>query len=216
MTMANSMKMSGKLYDRYEFLSRRYASKIFSYEQLSFEYEDLVQEFNVKIWTSIKSYGKRWAKYRRGEVPKPVPLKYYLESACSNKMRDFMKYISRENYKTRIDEISYDYGVEEDTVINSETNSFVLNGIDLLEGLSGKEKMIFSLFLRGYNKSFLSKVYFNNDKEKKAKREVIKSGDIPIGVEDIIDAQRKYLIKKYGDELSQTKKVFSSYRLDEE
>ena len=57
--MGQNMKMSEKLYHRYEYLAKRYESKIFSYEQLSFEYEDLVQEFRLKIWTSIKSYGKR-------------------------------------------------------------------------------------------------------------------------------------------------------------
>ena len=132
--MGQNMKMSEKLYHRYEYLAKRYASKIFSYEQLSFEYEDLVQEFRLKIWTSIKSYGKRWAKYRRNEASKPVPMKYYLEAACSNKMRDFMKYISRENYKVSIDEINYDFGIEDDSKIMPEKNKFIVNGVDLLDG----------------------------------------------------------------------------------
>ena len=131
--MGQKMKMSEKLYHRYEYLAKKYASKIFSYEELSFEFEDLVQEFRLKIFTSIKSYGRRWAKYRRNEASKPVPIRFYLEAACSNKSRDFMKYISRENYKTRIDEINFDYGIEGDTQISPEVNKFVLNGVDLLE-----------------------------------------------------------------------------------
>ena len=214
--MGQNMKMSEKLYHRYEYLAKRYASKIFSYEQLSFEYEDLVQEFRLKIWTSIKSYGKRWAKYRRNEASKPVPIKYYLEAACSNKMRDFMKYISRENYKVSIDEINYDFGIEDDSNIVPEKNKFIVNGVDLLEGLTGKEKIVFSLFLRGYNTKILNKVYFNNESEKRARKEILDSGDEPIGVADIIDLQKSYLIQKYGNELLQQKKVFSTYSFDEE
>lgn len=213
--MGQNMKMSEKLYHRYEYLAKKYASKIFSYEELSFEYEDLVQEFKIKIFTSIKSYGRRWAKYRRNEASKPVPIKYYLEAACSNKMRDFMKYISRENYKTRIDNIHYDYGIEDDTNISSEENKFIVRGVDLLEGLSGKERAVFSLFLRGYNTKILNKVYFNND-EKKINKQVIDSGDEPFTVTDIIEMQKSYLIQKYGSDLLQQRKVYSSYNLDEE
>ena len=213
--MGKNIKISEKLYFRYEYLANRYASKIFSYEELSFEFEDLVQEFKIKIFTSIKSYGRRWAKYRRNEATKPVPIKYYLEAACSNKMRDFMKYISRENYKTRIDDIHYDYGVEDDTNISPEKNKFIVKGVDLLEGLTGKERAVFSLFLRGYNTKILNKVYFNND-EKKMRKQVIDSGDEPFTVADIIEMQKSYLIQKYGSDLLQQKKVYSSYSLDEE
>ena len=213
--MGKKIKISEKLYFRYEYLANRYASKIFSYEELSFEFEDLVQEFKIKIFTSIKSYGRRWAKYRRNEATKPVPIKYYLEAACSNKMRDFMKYISRENYKMRIDDIHYDYGVEDDTNISPEKNKFIVKGVDLLEGLTGKERAVFSLFLRGYNTKILNKVYFNND-EKKMRKQVIDSGDEPFTVADIIEMQKSYLIQKYGSDLLQQKKVYSSYSLDEE
>ena len=214
--MGQGMKMSEKLYHRYEYLAKRYASKIFAYEELSFEFEDLVQEFRIKIFTSIKSYGKRWSKYRKDEASKPVPLRYYLEAACSNKARDFMKYISRENYKTRIDDINYDFGAEDDTKISPSGNKFIVNGVDLLEGLTGKERAIFSLFLRGYNMNFLTKVYFNNDKEKKARNEILKSGDEPFGVADIIELQKSYLIQKYGNELLQSKRVYSTYSFEEE
>lgn len=213
--MGKKIKTSEKLYFRYEYLANKYASKIFSYEELSFEFEDLVQEFKIKIFTSIKSYGRRWAKYRRNEATKPVPIKYYLEAACSNKMRDFMKYISRENYKMRIDDIHYDYGVEDDTNISPEKNKFIVKGVDLLEGLTGKERAVFSLFLRGYNTKILNKVYFNND-EKKMRKQVINSGDEPFTVADIMEMQKTYLIQKYGSDLLQQKRVYSTYSLDEE
>lgn len=208
-------KISEVLYNRYEYLAKKYASKIYSYEELSYEYEDLVQEFRIKIFTTIKSYGKRWSAYRKGEKPKPVPLRYYLEGACSNKVKDFMKYISRENYKTRIDEISYDYGINNETETVPNKNRFFLNGVNLLEGLTGKERAIFSLYLRGYTNAFLNKVYFNNSKEKEARKEILESGDEPFGVADIINLQREKLIRKYGSELRQSTQVFESYSFED-
>ena len=210
------MKPSEKVYLKYEYLAKKYASKIFSYEALSFEYEDLVQEFRLKIFTSIKAYGRRYARFLRGEAPRPVPIKYYLEAACGNKARDFMKFISREGYKVRIDDINYDYGIESDSVTDTRANKFIVNGVDLLEGLKGKERAVFSLFLRGYNASFLRKVYFSNAKEKALKRAVIASGDEPFDVTDIIDSQRQYLIARYGDSLMEQKKVYASYSVDDD
>lgn len=207
------MKSSEKLYIKYEYLAKKYAARIFAYEELSFEYEDLIQEFRLKIFTSIKAYGKRWLKYRNGEASKPVPIKYYLECACSNKSRDFMKFINRENYKVRIDDISYDYGVEDDHIIDTEKNKFIVRGIDLLENLKGKERAIFSLFLRGYNMNFLAKVYYSTKQEKLAKQEVIKSGDEPFGPADIIEMQKNYLIQKYGNELRSDRKIYQSYSI---
>ena len=210
------MKPSERIYLKYEYLAKKYASKMFSYEALSFEYEDLIQEFRLKIFTSLKAYGRRYARFLRGEAPRPVPIKYYLEAACGNKARDFMKYISREGYKTRIDDINYDFGVEDDSATDTGANRFIVNGVDLLEGLRGKERAVFSLFLRGYNASFLRKVYFSNAKEKSLKRAVIASGDEPFDVTDIIDSQRQYLIARYGDSLMEQKKVYASYSVDDD
>ena len=210
------MKPSEKVYLKYEYLAKKYASKIFSYEALSFEYDDLVQEFRLKIFTSIKAYGRRYARFLRGQASRPVPLKYYLEAACGNKARDFMKYITREGHKVRIDEINYDYGVEVDSFTDTRSNRFYVNGVNLLEGLSGKERAVFSLFLRGYNTNFLRKVYFSNAKEKALKKEVIASGDEPIDVTDIIETQRQYLIKRYGSALMEQRRVYSSYSVDDD
>lgn len=203
-------------YNKYEYLAKKYAFQVFSYEQLSFEFEDLVQEFRLKIFTSIKSYGRRWGAYRRGEASRPVHMKYYLEAACGNKKRDFIKYISRENYKVRMDEINFDFGVENDTQIDPNENSFIVNGIDLLEGLVGRERSVFSLYLRGYNKRFLDKVYYNNAKDKENRQAVIDNDDEPITADDIIQAQCKFLIAKYGVELRKARQVFTTYELDNE
>lgn len=209
------MKVSEKIYLRYEYLAKRHASQIFSYEELGFTMDDLIQEFKLKIFTSIKAYGRRWAKYRRGEASRPIPIRYYLECACGNKKRDFMKYISKENYKVRIDEINYDFGVEDDYVIDVKANKFVVRGIDLLEGLTGKERLVFSLYLRGYNMAFLRKVYFSTRQEKEMRKEIIDNGDEPFGPADIIEMQKEHLLSKYGNDLRQSQKVYRSFQLDD-
>lgn len=210
------MKMSERLYHRYEYLATKYASRIFSYEQLSFEFEDLVQEFRIKIFTSIKAYGRRWLRYKRGQARRPVPLRYYLEGACGNKMRDFMKYITRENYKMSMESVRYDYGVADDTQIIPEKNIFIVKGVNLLEGLKGKERAIFSLYLRGYKSNLLNKVYFSSKEEKAKRKEVISSGDEPFGVTDIINLQKSYLIKKYGNDLLQSTQVYHTLDFQDE
>ena len=214
--MTAKKRMSEILFERYEYLAKIYASKIFAFEELSFEYDDLLQEFKLKIYTSIKAYGRAWKAWREGRGYKPIPLEFYLKNACGNKMRDFMKYISRENYKVRIDEIDYDFGVESETKIVPEDNEFVVNGIDLLENLEGKERLIFSLYLRGYNKGLLTKVYVNTNQEKNLQKEILKNDDIPLSVSDIIEFQKDYLIKKYGNELRQAVKVFCSFSVNDD
>lgn len=209
------MKVSEKIYFRYEYLAKKYASQIFSYEELGFTMDDLIQEFKIKIFTSIKAYGRRWAKYRKGEASRPIPIRYYLECACGNKKRDFMKYISNENYKVRIDEINYDFGVEDDYTIDVKANKFIVRGIDLLEGLTGKERLVFSLYLRGYNMTFLRKVYFSTKQEKEMRKEIIDNGDEPFGPADIIEMQKEHLLSKYGNDLRQSQKVYRSFQLDD-
>lgn len=209
------MKSSEKLYLKYEYLAKKYAANIFAYEELSFEFEDLIQEFRLKIFTSIKAYGRRWAKYRKGQASRPVPIKYYIECACSNKSRDFMKFIGRENHKIRIDDISYDYGVEDDNHVISEKNKFIVRGVDLLENLTGKERAVFSLYLRGYNLNFLNKVYYSTKQEKIAKQEIINNDDNPFTPADIIEFQKEYLIQKYGDELLSERKLYKSYSMED-
>lgn len=209
------MKVSEKIYLRYEYLAKKYASQIFSYEELGFTMDDLIQEFKIKIFTSIKAYGRRWAKYRKGEASRPIPIRYYLECACGNKKRDFMKYITNENYKVRIDEINYDFGVEDDYAIDVKANKFIVRGIDLLEGLTGKERLVFSLYLRGYNMTFLRKVYFSTRQEKEMRKEIIDNGDEPFGPADIIEMQKEHLLSKYGNDLRQSQKVYRSFQLDD-
>ena len=205
--MENKKKMSEVLYDRYEYLAKKYANKIFSYSELSYEYEDLLQEFKIKIFTSIKSYGKRWEKYKLEGYAKPVPLRYYLEAACSNKTKDFMKYIARENYKVRMDDIEYDFGSDIDTCISPEENKFILNGINLLEGLTGINRVIFSLYLKGCTNKIISKVYNNSEPIKG----VLYNDDDPFTPDEVIEMHKEFLLTKYGSELHREREIYRTY-----
>lgn len=206
--MENGKKISEQLFNKYQFLAKKYSYKVENFDKLSFTREDLVQEFSIKIFTSIKSYGKLWGKFRAGLAPRPVALKYYIETALSNKCKDFMKYIERESVKTSIDEVNFDFGYNEDSSINVERNQFIVHDIDLLEGLTGIERSVYSLFLRGYNKRFLRKVYSNKANDLDI--------DVAQAVDDLIEGQKQYLLKKYGNELTQKSTMYSSYSLDDD
>ncbi len=205
MTTQESVISIHKVYQKYEYLASKYASKINSYEQLSFEYEDLLQEFKLKIYTAIQAYGRKWKKHVEEGYAKPVPIQYYIESACSNKAKDFMKYISNENYKVRMDEVDFDLGTISETKVNSGSNIFVLNGIDVLENLIGKSKIVYSMYLRGYNKKEIDKVIAN------------KYNDDNLKTDNVVEQQKNYLINKYGLEaLLQESEVIYSYSLQTE
>lgn len=203
------MRASEKLYLKYEFLAKKYANRIYSYQELSFEYDDLLQEFKMKIFTSIKAYARRWNKYKKEGYAKPVPLKYYIKAALSNKSKDFLKFIQKENYKVRMDDINFDFGIEKNSEIVPEKNKFFINGVDLLENLTGIERSIFSLFLRGYSTRILAKVYKN-----KVNKENLED-DEPLEFTDIIEIQKQYLITKYGNELIKHTTVYQSYNFEE-
>ena len=203
------MKASEKLYLKYEYLAKKYANRIYSYQELSFEYEDLLQEFKLKIFTSIKAYARRWKRYKNEGYAKPVPLKYYIEAALSNKSKDFLKFIQKENYKVRMDVINFDFGIEKNSEIIPEKNIFMINGVDLLENLTGVERSIFSLFLRGYSTRILAKVY-----KTKVNKENLED-DEPFDFTDIIEIQKQYLITKYGNELIKHATVYQSYNFEE-
>lgn len=204
------MKISEKLFNDYSYLARKYSSRIFSYEQISFEYEDLLQEFKIHIFLSIKMYGRRWSEYRKG-APKPVPLKFYLEASCANKSKDFMKYISRENNKVRIDEVQYDYGVEDENACDPMENKFMINGVDLLENLPKAERSAFSLYLRGYNRKIINKVYSSSSKLSN-----IDSKSPKLTASQVIENHKKFLIENYGSDLLEATTVYSSYNLNED
>lgn len=192
--MKTKESASERVFKKYQYLSEKTARKI-NVGISSYELEDLIQEFNMKLWSSIKAYGRKYLAYRRGEEPKPVPLKYYLQSVIANKAKDMMKYLSRTSSNLRIDDVSYDYGMVDETRIIPEKNTFIVKDVNLLEGLQGIDKAVFSMYLRGYNTSVIKKI----------------SGD----ANQIIKRQKKYIADTYESELLTKNRIFSSYCLED-
>ena len=89
----------------------------------------------------------------------------------------------------------------------------VIGGDGVAKGYWNRPELTAEKFIKN---SFLRKVYFNNSNERKAKKEVIDSGDEPFDVADIIEMQCNFLIKKYGSELQQLRRTFATYNFDEE
>lgn len=144
------------IYKKYEYLATQYSNKIFNFERYGYEKEDILQEFRIKIYTSIISYASRWAEYKETGKYKPVPIKFYIKSAMVNKTKDFIKLFNSDTVENKqkisIQKDEFDYS--EHSSLESEldlNNSIcIINGVDLFYGLVGRKRQIFSLFLKGF------------------------------------------------------------------
>lgn len=210
------MKASEKAYKELEFLAVKYANKLYSYEELSLERDDLLQEFRLKIFTSIKAYGRRWLAYRRGTAARPVPLRYYVECACSNKCTDLMRAIKKENHKLRIDQTNYDCGIEDTVQVEPETNHFVVNGVDVLRNLTGMKRMIFSLHIRGRNRRMMAQLLRSPRAAAEGYDQNMLFNDALSLVDKIIADQQAYLLANYKSALYYTPTRYEYYRLNDE
>lgn len=153
-----------KWYNRYEYLATKYAHQIFESRKIGFDYEDLLQEFKMKIYTSIIAYSRKWEKWKLTGKYKPIHVEMYIKSALVNLTKDFMKQISTTEYKTvSVEQDGFDYGLltsmESHIVINSSYCKCEINGVDLLEGLTDMESRCFMLFLRGHTIGKLNKIF---------------------------------------------------------
>jgi len=209
-------KMFEVLYKKYEPMASKYANKLFGYGDGAIEFEDLLQEFRMKIYQAIVAYQKRVTRYKNGEAYKPVPLRQYLEAACSNLKTDLGKKINQTEQHMSIDDIDFDFGCHSETKINPEDNHFLLNGVDLLEGLKGRERAAFSLYLRGFGRNFISKVYCNNKGYKEMKKQILKTGGEIIDANKIIEMQINHLREHHGDSLHEQRKIHVTYSFDDE
>ncbi len=194
------MKPTEFIYSKYSYLAERYAKKVFQSEKVSLEFEDLLQEFRLKIFTSIKAYGRRWAKYRKGEATRPIPLKSYLEACCANRMRDLVKEIQLHLTSVSVEDVSFDYAVCQDVRIEPDNDVYDIGGIDLLQGLREETtRKIFGLYLKGYDVIRISKEH---------------AGGMSVArVKNVIDEQRARLIRSYGNDLLRNQTVYKVYSM---
>ena len=153
------------MYNKYEYLAVNYSNKIFNFERYGYEKEDIVQEFRIKIYTSIISYAEKWSEYKNTGKYKPVPIEYYLKLCMVNKVKDFIKLFNMENIEN-VDKISiendgFDYSKETtiSSVLSLKDNVCEINGVDLFVGLVGRKKQIFSDFLSGYDYKEISEKF---------------------------------------------------------
>lgn len=177
-----------KLFEQYQHLAQVYASKVFSYENIGLEKEDIVQELSIKIYQSILAYSEKWMRYKSGEEKKPVPLQAYIMTALSNKVLDIAKLIDRQGVTTPMSEVDFDYGVEDTTRIDAERNEFILNGVDVLEGLCGRERTMFIMFIRGHKGATLSKICPK--------------------YKEVIERHRTLLVDKYGSSFTMQTTIY--------
>lgn len=201
-----SIPASHKLYKRYAYLADIYANKLFNSNSIGMDKDDIAQELRLKIITSIRSYGKRWAEYKKTGFYKPVPIKFYIQTAMNNKLKDMVDQINKDinNYSLSIEDNNFDFGVcsNELSVLkfsgaNKEVN---VCGVDLLQGLVGREKDAFCMYLKGHPMKTIEKVFKGQVQEV-----------------SVLIRNQVSILSKYKNELYQgTQKVHYSYQLSEE
>jgi len=157
-------KPSEKFFLRYEYLAKKYAIKLFNTHVISLDRDDIVQNLRIKLYEAILQYGRRWRQYQNNEKPKPMPIEFYLKLSMANKIKDYIKEINRESDRISFlpdDVDSFDYGVFNPNVsiINPDKDTFIINDIDLLEGLENHERKVFSLHLKGFEGEWIKKLY---------------------------------------------------------
>lgn len=157
-----SLKRSEIIYNRYEKLAVYYANKIWSEHKLAYEKEDLYQDMKMKLYLTIKAYGKRWKEYRISGNKKPVPINYYIRTSMSNRVKDFITEI---NSAQETDAKIADKGESSNSIEWNRTDIKV--GMDYLSSLANskyEKKIIKLLILKNFNKKEALKFCKNKEK----------------------------------------------------
>jgi hypothetical protein len=145
-------------------MCKKYAMKVFNYERYGYEFQDIVQEMEEKIYTALITYGETYGEYLKTGKYKPIQLEPYLKACMGNKVKDYIKKFNEESVEN-VDKISiytntFDVG-EYNTMLSNldfSNNTYVINDVDLCSGLESKSRMAFILFLKGFNKREIKKI----------------------------------------------------------
>jgi hypothetical protein len=170
-------KYKRMLMERYEPLVKQYANKVWNLHKLGMERVDLEQEIRLKMIELIDAYTLKFAAFKRGEAVKPIPLQFYLKSGFSNFLKDLTKKISNVRVSTSIDMNcdSLDYAMVEGSHFVKGEKGYEVNGFPINDGLTGKEKEAFDMYVEGFNYREIKKILgFNPSKIVKRQREHIK------------------------------------------
>ena len=151
-----------KFYNKFEYLADIYAKKVYNYDILGYEYDDVPQEMKIKVYTSIIGYGKRWTEYKRTQRYKPMKLEVYLRSALNNKVKDFINIINNHPLNNiSIEDSGFDFSVSSTGYFRMDLKNSIIeiNGINILENLGKVERSCFILFINGYKIHELKKLF---------------------------------------------------------
>ncbi|HPI18733.1 MAG TPA: hypothetical protein PKY56_00045 [Candidatus Kapabacteria bacterium] len=147
--MEEQSKELTELYERYEYLAVIYSNRINNIGKLGFDKQDLIQELRLKIWQSLIAYKKKVTEYNKTGKFRPVPLLYYIKCGIVNKLRDYISNIEKEPH-INYGDFTFDIGKESNCELDWMRKKIIVNDIDLLDGLSEREKPIFCMYLKGY------------------------------------------------------------------
>lgn len=162
-----------KLYNKYEYLSKEYAKKVFNYERQGLELADIQQEMSIKIYMSILGYGRAWLEFRNTGIRKPAPLESWIRLTLANKVKDYIRMFNAENVNNT-DKISIGNGEETvdvgffttiESEIDLDKSVCIVNDVDILAGLKDDRRTCFSLFLKGHTTRELSVKFPNINTE---------------------------------------------------
>lgn len=187
------------LFYKYEPMVYRYANKLYDVGALGMDKDDILQELRVKLYTSMLGYLKRWKEYRTTGRRKPVSMYHYLQCCMGNHVTDFITKIRRIQEvfkKNSLETESYDYGVQQSNTSIIDLGAAkvaVLNGVDLLQGLSGDSLAIWMLHLKGYTSLEIERLLHTRMERLNIE---------PHWVKSVITHQRKRLAK-YAETLRQ-------------
>lgn len=188
------------LFNRYEYLAEQYANKIFGVEKMGLEKEDVVMELKLRLWTGIGTYLGKFAKWKKKEGYKPMPIEYYLKALLNNKIIDIVQELSKEPAKISFDLETCDIGYYDSlSVIDWSRNCVRIGDVDFFEGLNKRDKKIFALFLKGFGIGEIRKVMRNRVNVGEVVRNQIKHLQ---GYRDVLMKDQRFFVveRKYEEE----------------
>lgn len=158
--MENLIRMSKKqkkgvtetLLAKYRYLAKSYSHKLYNYERLGLQQEDIQQELEIRLYEAICAYGRRWAAFKKGEARQPMPIEYYLRLAMKNRLKDFMSKIDisvPENSFTDIGSVDIQQS-QINSDVDLEKDRAIINHVDLYVSLEGNDRHIWTMHLKGY------------------------------------------------------------------
>lgn len=190
------------LYQKYENLAPLYARKIFGYDKAGYEFEDILQEFKIKIYTSILAYKRKWEEFKKTGRYKPIPLEIYLKSALSNRMNDFIKQFNN-GKDDGVEKISLENKIDIGYISSGgikysfKNCTLEINGINLCEGLLTKDqKRCFLMYAQGFSLAKIQKAFAKKFNSKELiKKQVERLSLIKKELYDIEEKRFEYFLQ---------------------